>query len=508
MIGRRLLRGAASHLAGQFVALATSFLLTPFLVHALGADAYGLWVLVGSAFAYGTLLDLGIGGAVVKYVAEDRARGEDAGANALLATSLRIFLALGALVAAAGVAAAHVVPRWVDAPAALGPLVAPLVVLTGLHIGATLALTPVAVALQGLQRYDLYNAVGVVGTIATAGGMVLVVLAGGGVVGMACTAIVVTAATRWAYHRLARRAAPGLRFGWRGASRPAARRLLTFGAASFAYRLGSRLGTRSDEFVIAAFLPVGAIAPYAIARRLAEAAQIVADQFLKVIIPLASELEALGEAERLRALYLHGSRITLGIVVPAAVLLVRYAEAVLTAWVGPAFAGAAGLAAILAVACLLETSQWAAGAVLEGIARQRVLAVTAMGAGILNVALSIALVRPLGLAGVALATLVANAIAALGVALPYTLRTLRIPAGDVVRETWAPALVPALPMGAALFAVERLIGATAIGSAAVAALAGGAAYVAAYLAMPAARAERAAVGRGLRRAAGRVWATE
>lgn len=506
MIGRRLLRGAASNLAGKVVAFATSFLLTPFLVHALGADAYGLWVLVGSAFAYGTLLDLGIGGAVVKYVAEDRARGDDASANTLLATSLRIFLALGVLVAAAGVAAALLVPRWIDAPPALRPAVAPLVVLTGLHIGATLALTPMAVALQGLQRYDLYNAVGVVGTIATAGGMVLVVLAGGGVVGMACTALAVTAATRWAYHRLARRAAPGLRFGFRGASRPAARRLFAFGAASFAYRLGSRLGTRSDEFVIASFLPVAAIAPYAIARRLAEAAQIVADQFLKVIIPLASELEALGEAGRLRALYLHGSRLTLGIAVPAAVLLVRYAAAVLTAWVGPAFVDAAGLVAILAIACLLETSQWAAGAVLEGIARQRVLATTAMGAGVLNIALSIALVRPLGLAGVALATLVANAVAAIGIVLPYTMRTLRIPLGAVVRETWAPALLPALPMTAALLAAERLVDATTLAGASAASFAGGAAYLAAYLAMPAARPERAAVGRGLRRALRMRWA--
>ncbi|HEX7120002.1 MAG TPA: oligosaccharide flippase family protein [Longimicrobiales bacterium] len=511
MIRRRLLRGAASNLAGKVAAVAASFLLTPFLVHALGADGYGLWVLVGSAFAYGALLDLGIGGAVVKYVAEHLARGETAGANAIVATAQRLFLLLGVLVAAVGFAAAPVVPRLFDVPDALRPVVAPLVVLTALNIGATIALLPTAVVLQGLQRYDLYNLVGVAGTVASAAGMALAVLAGGGLVGMACVALLVTAATRWAYLRLVRRTAPALRFGGRHASRSAARRLLMFGTASLAYRLGSRLSSRSDEFVIAAFLPVAAVAPYAVARKLSEAAQLVADQFLKVLVPLASELDAVGDRERLRVLYLDGSRLTLGIVVPAAVLLMRFGAVALTAWVGPDYADAAGLVTLLSLACLIETSQWAAGAVLEGMARQRLLAATYLGSGVLNVGLSILLVRPLGLAGVAWGTLIAAAIASLGVILPHAVRTLGIAPETVVRDVWLPGLLPALPMSFALAAVESVLAPPAAPApvaatlapvspaiAAAASAAGLLAYAAAYLAMPGARAERRAVVRLVR----------
>ncbi len=497
---RRLLRGAASNYVGRLSAAATSLLLTPFLLHTLGPDAYGLWVLVGSFFAYGALLDLGIGGAVVKYVSEHAARGEAGRASAVVATAMRLYLVLGLIAAAAGVALAPYVPRLVDLPPAGRAAVVPLVVLTGVNVGATIALTPTAVALQGLQRYDLYNLVGIAGTLLAAAATVVVVLAGGGVVGMAWVALAVTAATRWAYFGMIRRAAPELRFGWTRASRAVGRRILSFSAASFLTQLGGRLSTRTDEVVIATLLPLGAIAPYAVARKLAEAAQLLADQFLKMLMPLASELDAVGDRERLRSLYVVGTRLTLAIVVPSAVLLVHYAAPILSAWVGPSYAGAAELVVLLALAGLVDSSQWAAAAVLQGMARQRLLAAASVGAGLANVVLSIVLARVLGLAGVAWGTLIPATVASLGVILPYAMRTLEIAPAAAAREIWLPGLLPALPMAAALAVLDRLLAPESFAAVVAAALCGGAVYAVAYLAMPAVGPERELA----RRAAARV----
>jgi O-antigen/teichoic acid export membrane protein len=92
-IARHMARSMASNLAGQVLVLAAWFALTPFIVHELGASEYGLWVLVASFVAYGDLLDLGVGTAVTKYVAEHRTRGESdeasASASALERTVLR-----------------------------------------------------------------------------------------------------------------------------------------------------------------------------------------------------------------------------------------------------------------------------------------------------------------------------------------------------------------------------------------------------------------------------------
>jgi len=70
MIRRRLLTGTLSNFAGRFTTAGIWFVLTPFLLARLEPDGYALWVLMSAVASYGSLLELGIGGAVVKYVAE------------------------------------------------------------------------------------------------------------------------------------------------------------------------------------------------------------------------------------------------------------------------------------------------------------------------------------------------------------------------------------------------------------------------------------------------------
>src|SRR3989442_3492311 len=95
VIHRRVLRNTVSNLLGKAIALITGFLLTLFILHKIGPIQYGLWILVGSAASYGSLLDLGITGAVIKYVAEYRAKGEHEQIRRFIATALSLYTVLG-----------------------------------------------------------------------------------------------------------------------------------------------------------------------------------------------------------------------------------------------------------------------------------------------------------------------------------------------------------------------------------------------------------------------------
>ena len=55
---------------GFLTAVAIAFVMSPILVHRLGDRQYGTWALVDSVLAYLSLFDLGIGAAVVRYVAK------------------------------------------------------------------------------------------------------------------------------------------------------------------------------------------------------------------------------------------------------------------------------------------------------------------------------------------------------------------------------------------------------------------------------------------------------
>ena len=455
-IRRRVMVGTASNYAGQIIAFASLFFLTPFILRHLGAATYGLWVLVSSIVAYGSVLDLGVWGAIIKYVAEYRARGEADTARALLATALRLYTLFGAGVLALAAMAALLMPPLFGIAPDQRPLASQLIMLMGVGVGVSLpGLMPLSV-LRGLQRYDVVSVIEISATLTTTAATVLGLLLGGGVLAVVAANLlglaVMALGGAWGVQRLA----PAYQFGWRGADRRLARQIITYSWPLSVKDVAGRLQNRSDEITIGAFLPIASIAPYNVARRLSESTYVLTRQFMKVLLPLASELHAENDLGRLRRVFLLGTRVTLALALLIGLTLIVLARPILTAWVGPDYASAAGLVAILTTASFLAAAQWPAGAVLQGMARHRVLAATALGSGLANLALSIALVRPLGVTGVALGTLL-PALAEFAIILPYTLQRLGLNGRAALAEVFWPALAPAALQAVALYALRQFI---------------------------------------------------
>src|SRR6266567_6903825 len=97
LIGRRVLRSTISNYLGKFAWLLSGFLLAPFMLRYLGTTDYGIWALSGSLVAYGSVLDFGVSGAVIKYVAEYRAKRDAAQLRSVVATAFFLYVALSLL---------------------------------------------------------------------------------------------------------------------------------------------------------------------------------------------------------------------------------------------------------------------------------------------------------------------------------------------------------------------------------------------------------------------------
>jgi len=231
----------------------------------------------------------------------------------------------------------------------------------------------------------------------------------------------------------------------------------------------------------------------------------MAVQFLTVILPVASELDAGQDRARLRTLYITASRLALATVAPAAVVLIVLGSVILRVWVGPDFAEHAPLVTVLAVAVLLATSQRPAVEILLGMAQHRVVAVTSVAAGAANIVLSILLLPLLGLLGVAVGTLVPSAIAAFCVVMPFAQRQLRISLRTALQDVWAPALVPAVPAMALLWELQRHVAAPDVPVLLAWIVATVAVYAAGYLSMPATTAERRLVRDGVTGGSRYLW---
>jgi O-antigen/teichoic acid export membrane protein len=454
---RRVIVNTASNYVAKILTLGVWFFLTPFLLRELGASDYGLWILIGSIAAYGSLLDFGIATAVTKYVAQFHAEGRIEHAQSLVATALWLYLGLGLLAILLSAMLAPVIPIALNIPPGQQSTASWLMLLSGIGLGVSLpAATSIAV-LRGLHRFDLSNLVGIFGmtlfTVATVG----VLLLGGGLLGMVAVGIPVTLITQVPAIWLIRRTAPQLRFGLQQIDRGLLRMVMSFSSALFVINVAGQVQTKTDEITIGIFMPVANVSPYSIARRFSEMPLLLTEQFMKVILPLASQFDAENDRGRLRMLYLTSSRLTLAIFLPLAVGVIIYAQPFLKAWVGAPYDNYAYLVVILTVASLMDTSQWPAGAILQGIGRHRLLAIITLGTALANLGLSLALVRPLGLAGVALGTLIPATIESLCFVLPYVMRVNQISFRVVLKEIYLPALLPAAPMVIVLYGLREIV---------------------------------------------------
>lgn len=500
-LGGHLLKSTAANYGGQFVTLLVWFLLTPFILGELGATLYGLWALVASFLAYGALLDFGVNGAVVKYVAEHRARGDSEQASSLIATTLWIYLAIGVAVLVLGSLAAPLVVDLLNIPAEERDTAIWLVRLTALGLAVELPAGTAFAVLRGLQRFDLMNIIGSAAMLTLAAGTVIVLLLGGGVLGMAAIAAPLTLLWQVPAIIAIHRTAPDLRFGLRGARRSQLRTVASFSSALFALNTADTVKKKTDEIVIGASLPIAAVAPYSVARRISELPEMLTYQFVSILMPLASELQASGDrVALLRSIFVNACRVTLGIFLAVGIGMVVFAEPLLIAWVGEEYSKDAVVVVILVAAGFTESAMWPAVYILQGIDRHRPLVIFAISSAALNLALSIILVGPLGVKGVAYGTLIATGLELL-VVVPFALRALGVRPWTYLRDAATPALASAVPAALVLVLVREELEPSHLVTIGLAGAAGALVYAAAFLAFPQAAPER----RYLRLGAARVW---
>jgi O-antigen/teichoic acid export membrane protein len=486
----RMLVSAVSNYAGKITTLGVGFLLTPFMLHRLGPAPFGLWVILGAIAGYSSLGDLGISGAVVRYVAELRAKQEFEHVRRLVATALWAGLFLGATAIAVGIALASMIPRLLAfAPSERG-IAAAIVAAGGAMFGAAIFSRITQAVLQGLQRFDLLNLLNVANALSFTVAAIALILIHAGVVGLAFASVATTLLMQPLAFWCLRHAAPELRLGWRGANRSDLRLMLPYSASFVADQAAWRLKTETDELVIGLILSVAAATPYALARRLSLLVQSLADQFLAVLVPLAAELHADADRQRMRTLFIASTRITLAISLPLGMLLIIFARPVLAAWVGPEYVRYAHLVVILTLVTLIDLSTWPAGGILKVMARYRLILIGSTVTALANLALSIALATRLGVTGVALGTLIPGAFESLVVVLPYAMRVLGVDSRAAARLIVRPVLLPAAPTAVALVVMRRLVSPASWAQLGAVAVCGGVLYAGLYVTIGATATER------------------
>src|SRR4051812_30685495 len=386
---RLLRRNAFWVYAVYAAAIVSGLLVTPIVVRSLGKHGYGAWSFIGAVTIYLSVLDLGVGPAIVRFGAEARGRRATEDLNEIASTGLAMYGAIGLVTLPIGAVLAWIVPLAAHVPHNLvaETRVATLLVVISLALRFPLGLFNNLLIAQ--QRWDLQNIGSFVATVLYAvlvaallprfGGLVLL-----GALTLGTTLLRLALPLLWL-----RRGLPELRVARRHVTRARFRELTAFSSSNFLVHVSQKIVFSTDVIVVGIVLGVGPAAVYSVAAKLFSLVFGIGTATTSLMFPAFAELEGADARDRQRALLLSGLRAGTALMALLALPLLFIPDLLIRAWIRtPGYAGSYSVMAILAGVLLVHQPIYVLTQFLIARARQREAAWASIVTTALNLGLS------------------------------------------------------------------------------------------------------------------------
>jgi O-antigen/teichoic acid export membrane protein len=451
----KALKNVSANWCGTAVTSAVGFFLSPFILHRLGDDAFGLWILIFSLTGYYGLFDFGIRSSIVKYVAEFEATGDRDRLSRVVNVSIFSFGCIAlALLAATGVCSLYVDSIFRVPPDFLHTARL-LVLVAGSAVALGFPLSVFAGILEGLQQFHFINLVQVVTTLLRA---VIIVLALQHGLGLLSIVFITVALPLLTYLLCAWRVlgTMALQFGVRYVDRATFRQIFHYSSSTFVSLLAYRLRFQSDAVIIGAMLSTSAITYFSVGSKLVSYSLMPVTGLAQIFTPMASHFQAAGDRERLRKLFVQGNRACALVVFPISATLLVLGKSLIDVWVGARYEPSYVILVILLIPSILSLVQGSSRQVLYGVGRHRALAIVNITEGVVNVVMSIVLIRYWGIVGDALGTAIPLMCSAVFFSPQYLCRLLSVRLRDFLKEAYLLPLALSTPLVAVLLFMQCL----------------------------------------------------
>lgn len=403
----KIVRGSAMHVLEQVIRLGCALWLTPRMVYYLGEARFGLWGLLAAIFSQFVLLDLGLCSTLPRFLSRAIGRDDAQDIRETASTGTVGMLLIGVVAQLAGGITWLFLPNFLSSVHDLGEARSVVLAL----MAGTMAFwigRPVMLHLQSQLRRDLIGVAAIIRVLictpaaawALDHDMGLVTVAWIHSFGAIGELILYGLFDR-SFFRLVR---------WPWVHLKKARELLLFARWSYVLTTSERVRSgfsSADLFIVATFLGSAASGIYSLGQKLASmfheiAYAIVGAQLLSAF----SHLDGAGDKKGLENGFLAASRISVQVAVIGGGMLWALGPVFLQRWVPAQAEEASPVLFWLTFPNMLCAAQIPTRHLLMSMGKHRPLALTYLTGIIINLMLTVVLVKSYGMVGAAIATAV------------------------------------------------------------------------------------------------------
>jgi O-antigen/teichoic acid export membrane protein len=404
-------RNTVVNALGSVSGVLVTLLLTPLLIHRLGTDAFGIWALATTltfGVGYLSLADLGLEFATMRFMADARGQGDIRLMNTYLSSSVVLLGGMALVLPAILVPLAGPLTHLFDVPHALQGAAVVTFQFVLAQVAFELPSRPFYAALEAAQRFGLWQLIRLIQTILFAAAMVTVLVADPNLATLARATFAAAAATFLVSVALAFVGVREIRLSPRLVSRAALRDLVGTGSVLLAFQLIESIYRQIDKTVIGIMLTSTFVGVYEIGNKLAAAAALTRTLAVTALVPTVAYHR--DNLDRLRDMLLRGTSYTLAVTLPFTLAGFVFTGPIIRAWIGAGHGNSVAPARWLLLSLAPGFAMAVGRSMMMALGRYRPMLIMVSAWTVANVSLSFLLVRPLGVNGVVIATIIPTVI--------------------------------------------------------------------------------------------------
>ncbi|MFH1171406.1 MAG: polysaccharide biosynthesis C-terminal domain-containing protein [bacterium] len=406
----RYITNTLMNIANTAFGFVIAYAMTPFILHRMGTESYGIWVFLGifSISGYFSLLDFGFQGATIKYIAEFYTKNDREQLERVVNATVFFFFGVGIISA---ILLFGFNALWLDSvfhiPAAQRSLVSALVMILSASFLFQFPALALSAIVEGLQRYTYLRGVSMLATLLSKAVLLLFLRTDNGLPLVFGATLAGSLVMTILYAVIVRKLLPDIRIGIRRVQRSTLRLLLPLSSKLFASKVVGLVFNNTDKILIGIFLTVAFQTDYDIVNKSHIILLSILSVFNQAALPASSEFFAKKDTSTLQVLLLRSTKYAAAAVMPAFIFLMIYPSNFLGAWVGRDFSHLGPLVQLYCVHIILTMLVGVSSTMLVGINKVGQVLKISLWAAVINLIISVTTIHRFGLAGIIAGTSIA-----------------------------------------------------------------------------------------------------
>jgi len=383
-----------------------TLLAMPFIIHSLGVEIYALYALIGVIIGYFGILDLGLGAATIKYIAQYLAAKDEVNIRKIFWSCLLAYFLLGLLGAALITGFAHIfVSRFLKVSPPLKELSMLVLKISAFGFFISMLLGVTSHVMKALGRFDILNRTGIMLCTAQIAATVTLLKCGFSLEAIVVSGIAVQIAGIFIYWGHVKRLLPFI-------VKPAGdiatiRYLLKFGGMVAVSNVIVPILMNIEKIFLTIFRPMSALTyysvPYSIVSRLA----VIPSAVSSVLFPTFSYFGNIDAGEINKNLHYRSALYIFFCYASFMAFFVIFGRPFFAVWLGSDFAEkSTGILTILLAAGLINVIAWPSLSFLQGTGKPYMPAAFNLIEAVIYIPAAWMLVRKFGIYGAAFAWLI------------------------------------------------------------------------------------------------------